>query len=53
MYIEVFDGIVKTTKIRHAFDLSHNKNKIYCLSNTSSAAAEDMLRLMSDKDDPE
>jgi hypothetical protein len=38
----VIDGIVKNTKIRYAFDLSHNflKNIAYL---TSSAAAEDIL----------
>jgi hypothetical protein len=43
MYIEVIDETVKNTKIRHAFDLSH----------TSSAAAEVILRRMSDEGDPE
>jgi hypothetical protein len=27
LYIEVIDGIVKNTKIWHAFDLSHNLKK--------------------------
>jgi hypothetical protein len=51
--IEVTDEIVKNTKIRHAFDLSRNFKKNSCLSDTSSTAAEVVLRRMSDEGDPE
>lgn len=51
--IEVTDEIVKNTKIRHAFDLSRSFKKNSCLSDTSSTAAEVVLRRMSDEGDPE